>query len=151
MSSPYSTRRLSRLAAVQGIYQHIIDQESVSVILNQFKNHHFKDGILKSKIEPDFYLFSSILENTAKNKEEYNDIIAGYLNTNRLPILSNAIVLCAMYEILNHKDLHKNIIINEYVSISKEFLSEKEISFINGILEEMAEKLRNPKEDNLDL
>ena len=62
--------------------------------------------------------------------------------------MSRAILRSACFEIHECIDVPPKVIINEYVNISKSFFSEKEPSFINGILDSIA-KIYRKDENNL--
>lgn len=139
MLRKYSSRRLARLAAVQAIYQSLQTEDSLEDIISHFKNYHFTQGVLQSRVPPHIELFESIVWGVFNHTELLKETITRHLQKDwrldRLAYLSLSLLLCAVYELCYDKALPHSIVINEYIEISKEFLDFSDTRFINGILD----------------
>ena len=52
-----------------------------------------------------------------------------------------ALLLCAMYEILNTQDIDAKIIVKEYVDLAYAFFSKKEPKMVNALLDSIIKNL----------
>lgn len=142
-----SSRRSSRLAAVQALYQLEQTSQEVETIMIEFKDHRF--SLLQEDrlyFNPDIIFFESLVRGVSKNSATLRELIEKYLAENwrldRLPSVMRAILLAACYE-LNHEEVVPlPVVLNEYIEISKEFFEEKEVSFVNGILDVISKNVR---------
>jgi N utilization substance protein B len=141
MLTKYSARRLSRLASIQAAYQKMQTDDEIEDVIQHFQNYHFIDGVLKSQVQADSELFKSITYGVQEKYTEIMQKISQHLNENwrieRLSFICLAILLCAVYEIL-YEQTPKNIAINEYLELSKDFLNSQETKFVNGILDRVS-------------
>ena len=60
----------------------------------------------------------------------------------RLDITMRAIISLAVYELISFKNIPLQVIIDEYVSISKEYFDNNNTGFVNGILDTIAKEIR---------
>lgn len=131
-------RTLARIAAVQTIYQNEVGGEAVGEVgfdgkqlaeINEVKRYNKK-------------LLEKILTGLEGKREKIQELIEANLSDewryDRLDKLLVAILIAAISEILAG-DLDKKIIISEYLSVTDSFYdSEKEMSFINAVLDKAA-------------
>ena len=61
----------------------------------------------------------------------------------RLDLTMMAIISLAIYELMSYENIPLQIIINEYVTISNQYLDKSNTGFINGILDNIAKNIRN--------
>ncbi len=142
-----SSRRSSRLAAIQALYQLEQTDHAVETILDEFIQHRF--SLLQEEnicFNPDIPFFQNLVMGVHKNSVALSELIEKYLTENwrfdRLPSVMRGILLAACYEI-SHEDLVPlPVILNEYIEISKEFFQDKEVSFVNGILDVISKNSR---------
>lgn len=73
-----------------------------------------------------------------ENKDKIDNIISKYLKSgwkiNRISMVSHAILLVAIYEIIYNDEIPDSVAINEAIELSKKFTVPDDSSFINGIL-----------------
>ena len=140
MLKKYSSRRLARLASIQATYQKLQTDDKIDDVVSHFENYHFVDGVLQSRVEPDMNLFKNITYGVENHHEELKNIVSTHLNdqwrVDRLSCICFCLLLCAVYELLYEKT-PQSVSINEYIELSKDFLNDKEIKFINGILDKI--------------
>ena len=142
-------KTLSRLAAVQTCFQSFYNEKSINVTANEFNEYRFNTllDINNIKLEYDKKYFNDIINNVENFKSNYNfqDFFSKFLLQKRpyerLDLITKAILIVASSEIINNKNISINIIINDYIEISKSFLEKPEVSMINAILDNIYESI----------
>ena len=85
-----------------------------------------------------------------KNKNRIDKLIQKYLKhwqQNRLSTVINSILRLAITEKLLHPKLAKNIILNEFLEITRLFSEEKSVAFCNGILSNIFAEIENKQQN----
>lgn len=143
--SSYKSRTMARLAIVQALFQ--IEQTSATPaqVIIEFLKHRVKDsesGL--SKVDTTF--FSKIVEQAWKDHERSDQIIQGALKEgwtlDRIEPVTRAILRAALCEILETQT-PTAVIIDEYLNLTRDFFDNTEVSFVNGILNTVAHKVRS--------
>ena len=137
------SKTLSRLAAVQTCFQSFYDDKSLNVMANEFNKYRFNKLLDNNniKLNYDKKYFNDIISYVESFKENYDSesYFSKFLSKKRpyerLDLITKAILIVASSEILNNKNININIIINDYIEISKSFLEKPEVSMINAILD----------------
>jgi N utilization substance protein B len=141
-----SSRRSSRLASIQSVYQIQQTQESPSKVISEFVEYHFLADELCIYFNPDIELFKTIVTKSTAHQEEIYDLAGSYLKDewtiDRLTMPMRSILLCAIYEIKYELTTPTPVIINEYLELCKFFLEKKDVAFINKILDKVAKDIR---------
>ncbi|MDA0938841.1 MAG: transcription antitermination factor NusB [Proteobacteria bacterium] len=144
------SKRKARILIVQYIYCNLTAQ---SKVINFYNNDielansfdvfcsKFASGLFD--VEYARHLSHSMLDERA---QEVRAFITKYIASNwsieRIPFVVSAILHVGVFELLYTKYIDTPVIINEYVEISK-FLNHKgEASFVNGILDNIAQEIR---------
>lgn len=144
MLTCYSSRRLARLAAIQGLYQFFQTEDSCEAIIAQYTTHHFVTGHLQSRVEPDLALFQALVKGVKENNEALEEKISILLSKgwkiDRLSLLLACFLKSAAFE-LSYTDVPKTVALNEYIELAKDFFTQKEIGFLNGLLDQFSRKL----------
>lgn len=143
----FKRRTLSRLAAIQALYQMSFDQMRGDKVIGQF--------LQKGRLEEDFIptaeainidLFSKLVLGVEATQESIDHIIIKSLPDEwpfkRLDPVIVMLLRCGVYELLNFPDIATPIIISEYLDIAHAFYDGKEIGFINGILDALVKVIR---------
>ena len=149
---PGGRRRASRLAAVQALYQltlggQIADGSDVEDTIIEFLTHRpgaeFPED---AYAEVDNDMFSDLVRGACRHHDSLVAILDGVLPARwkyaRLDQILAKVLCSAAYEMRHRPDVPVAVIINEYVVITKAFYVGDERGFINGILQEVAGKLR---------
>ena len=96
--------------------------------------------------EMDKPYFEEIVRGVHKNKENLEKSIQAYLSEGysfeRMNGTLQALLLCAMYEIIHTNDVDANVIIKEYVDLAYAFFSKKEPKMVNALLDKIAKEIR---------
>jgi N utilization substance protein B len=139
-------RTLARLAAVQALYQIEFLKANPQNVISKF----LIDGLTidEEKVvsirEPK--LFKGIVEGVVERQKDIDHMIAeagmGEVNAERFePILKN-VLRAGIFELLASSDVPAPVIINEYLDIAHLYYLETEPKIVNGILNRLAQKLR---------
>ncbi len=141
-----SPRHLARVAAVQAVYQIEQNPAQKEVFINQDFSSESSLDLFELPAQPNIPLYTALTSGLVGNLAKYDDIIRMQLSTNwkieRLPSISRAILRCACFEFDVESATDSAVIINEYVEIAKSFLENKDVKFINGILDKLSKQLR---------
>ena len=142
--TPFKTRTVGRLVAVQALFQIEQTGASPTSVVLEFLNHRLKDkesGL--SKVDTTF--FAKLTEGAWAAHDSSDEVICGALKAgwpfDRIESVTRAILRAALYELLETKT-PTAVIIDEYLNITHDFFDDKEVSFVNGILNAIAKKIR---------
>jgi len=130
-------RGMARFCAVQLVYRAEIMNCSPGKIAKEGINEAFiTEDVAVSEMDRDF--FEQLLKVMEDNLPHIDEVISQNLSDNwkfdRLDNVMKAILRLGTAELLYLKDIHCNVIFNEYIEISKSFFQKNEVAFINGLL-----------------
>lgn len=141
--------RLSRIIAIQTTYSMIIGKrefKELPKVLNDIKdNFIFINGIEKQTLQVNIDFISKLLIYMFETSEGLEQEIKLHLSKDwryeRISIIIQVILKIAISELLCLNTLPE-IVINEYTTISSGFVDEKEVGFINGLLQKISDKIK---------
>lgn len=144
--SRITPRTTARLMTVQALYQNDMSgaefDHLVSTILST--NELFNGEKLP---DHDDCFFRELLQNVLDKRDILREKIEPYLNHDwrfeRLESVMRGILLCAVYELAYDLATPSPVVIDQYLEISKKFFSERDVAFVNGILDRMAIDIRS--------
>ncbi len=147
MNDSPKKRTLSRLAAVQALYQQGMTGLASAELVAEYQSYHFKQKLDDIPIdELDRELFNDLVLGAGARILDIDKIIAANLaegwSMERTDPLLIAILRCAIYELWCRTDIPPKVTISEYVAIACDFYAAAEPKFINGVLDKVAQKLR---------
>lgn len=126
---PFS-RHQTRALAMEAIYQHLLLNKDIRQTLM---------SVLKGRNQVDDYLYSLTI-GMAEHEDQYRSQIASMLRKDwefdRLSLLEQAILLMAFQEILENGE-PKPVVINEAVTLAKEYCDDQSYKLINGVLDQL--------------
>ena len=137
----------TRLANIQLIFQHISTNDDIDVIRENFdkyyKNFSIENFSSKKKIKFEFNTnFLIKLNNYYKEYVNLNDYlikINSFITFDRKfekwNLINQSIILAAISELTNTEESKLKIVLNDYLNISKNFISLNEVKIINAILD----------------
>lgn len=102
----------------------------------------FENAVAVRGLETDDYVkkvFFGYYENSEKIEPLIDGCLIGW-SKNRVSVASRAIFRLAAYEMLFIDDIPGKVSINEGVELSKKYDDEKSYSFVNGVLNAIADK-----------
>ena len=126
-----SSRRKSRIIAMQLLYQIQLTDAPVTDVINLFWRSQETSAELRPFAE-------MLVQNTTANLEVIDSVIQATSKKwklHRMPVVDISILRCATYEILYCEDIDAAISINEAVEIAKTYSTPDSPRFVNGILD----------------
>lgn len=148
-------RRAARLAAIQALYQAENGQQSMASVIKEFDAHRL-DAILATLEEPltspavDREWFKIVATGAFERRIELDETLGHCLKSGwtlaRCGFFLRACMRAGAFELLDRTDVPANAIINEYVELSRLFLSRDEAGFVNAVLDKAATILRTPEQ-----
>ena len=140
-------RSAARLAAVQALYQQEMEGTPTPLLLNEFHTHRFGqtiDDVTMIDAEMDF--FDDVVRGVTARTEEIDGKITARLaegwKLDRLDRSMRAILRAGTYELLARPDVTVGTVIDEYLDIAHAFFGEKDVKFVNGLLDALAKEVR---------
>ncbi|MDE0084113.1 MAG: transcription antitermination factor NusB [Candidatus Poribacteria bacterium] len=131
-----SSRRQSRIVAMQMLYQIHLTAEPIQLVMEKF----WQSQDISTELRP-FAL--QLVEGTTSNLETIDaELQATSKNwrLHRMPIVDLSILRIATYEILYIDEIDAATSINEAVEIAKSYSTPNSPKFINGILDNIRKK-----------
>ena len=146
-SYDYKKNTISRLFAIQALFQMEANGKSYSTIKKELKETFYMQQIQGTEIlMPNYLLSQRIIEHAAKNQikidTKINMAFNNQWNIKTIDTTLRAILRAASAEFLNEKT-PKKVIMSEYVSITGTFYpAGEEQKLINGLLNKIIEDLQ---------
>ena len=132
----------TRLAAIQLVSQQLINNQDIKNIKDDFDKYYRNTKIDKSseKIEYNINFLSKLVNyykkiNVKNIFQEINNLITFDRKFEKWDTINKAILLVAISELKYSKKIKYRIILNDYLQISKSFVSLKDTKIINAILD----------------
>tara|TARA_Y100001960_G_C14453939_1_gene718665 strand:- start:22 stop:465 length:444 start_codon:yes stop_codon:yes gene_type:complete len=134
----------TRLVAIQLVSQYLVNNQDIELIKDEF-DKYYRNTIIDENLEKVQYNvnFLSKLTNYYKtiNYEVFCKEINGFIKFDRRfekwDNINQAIILMAISEIRNSEKEKIKIILNDYIEISKSFVSLEETKLVNSILDKL--------------
>ena len=151
------TKSQTRLAFVQYIFQNEFLDIDSSQSIEDFQKHFYDTNIaiidekkeFKLKFNKNFLnrLFSSFKNNIDKKKtiEDLNSFININRKFEKWDNVLKSIIFAIIAELLITEKNKFKIVFNDYLNISKSFVSQKETKLINAIIQKYIDKNENDK------
>ena len=135
-------KSIQRLLVVQALYEISINkerikEETIGILRDIIQNLDLGKKLNKSNLNFAKRLLDGVIDNFDQIEEVLNN---SFKNKNKLKTSDKmllAIFKPAIFEIIYEIDTSKNIVISEYLAIADRFLIKKEISLINGVLDNL--------------
>jgi N utilization substance protein B len=140
-------RSAARLAAVQALYQQEMEGTATPLLLHEFHAHRFGETIDDVKmIDAEMDFFDDIVRGVTARAAEIDGKITARLaegwKLERLDRAMRAILRAGTYELLARPDVTVGTVIDEYLDIAHAFFGEKDVKFVNGLLDKVAGDVR---------
>ncbi len=137
-------RTAARIAAVQALYQIEMSGAPAVDVIAEFKDHRL--DIAEGGEKPDAELFAAIAASASVRREDVDGQIKSALAEGwaieRLDAVMRALLRAGVAELLDFSDVPARVIIDQYLDVAHAFLGEKEVGFVNGVLDRLARQLR---------
>ncbi|KSB91085.1 antitermination protein NusB [Caulobacter vibrioides] len=150
MSKRIQPRSVSRLAAVQALYQMEVSGAGVDAVVREFSEHRFDRAVEDSEgaqlAQADETFFADLVKGVVSKQAIIDPAIVRRLASGwkleRLDATARAVLRAGAYELMNRPDVPTEVVIDEYVEIAKSFFEGPEAGFINGALDAIARDAR---------
>lgn len=134
---------MARLAAVQALYQMEAAGVGVDAVIREFRDHRFDAELEGAPLaQADQPFFAALAQGVIGAQKEIDTTIAQRLaagwRLDRLDATVRAILRCATFELRFLREIPREIVINEYLEITKSFFAGVEAGFVNGVLDAIA-------------
>lgn len=129
--------RKARRLALQALYQWLMTQQDVKEIELQFHTENDMSKVNRSHFH---FLLAGVIQNLTMIEEHlipFLDRMIPELNPIELTILR-----LAAFELLNCNDLPYRVVLDEAISLAKEFGSQDGYKYVNGVLNNLAKLVR---------
>ncbi len=145
--SKVQARAAARLAAVQALYQHEMEQTPLVQLLDEFHQHR-----LGAEIDDDQYaaaevsFFDDVVKGVTARRDEIDTLLSDRLAEGwtlaRLDKTMLQILRAGAYELLARPDVPTGSAISEYLDVAHAFFAAREAKFVNGVLDAVAKAVR---------
>lgn len=143
-------RSVSRLAAVQALYQMEVSGAGVDAVVREFSEHRFDRAVEDAEgaqlAQADETFFEDLVKGVVAKQATIDPAIVRRLASGwkleRLDATARAVLRAGAYELINRPDVPTEVVIDEYVEIAKSFFEGPEAGFINGALDAIARDAR---------
>lgn len=141
-------RSAARLAAVQALYQQDMEGTATPQLLHEFHQHRFGETIDEvTMIDAEMDFFDDIVRGVTARAAEIDGNITARLaegwKLERLDRAMRAILRAGTYELLARPDVTVGTVIDEYLDVAHAFFGEKDVKFVNGLLDKVAGDVRS--------
>tara|TARA_Y100001970_G_scaffold217362_1_gene266225 strand:+ start:4019 stop:4456 length:438 start_codon:yes stop_codon:yes gene_type:complete len=134
----------TRLAAIQLVSQQLVNKQQIEKIKEDF-DKYYRNTVLdesNEKIKYNVNFLSKIITyykllDSKKLENKINNLIDFKRKFQKWDTINRAIILVAISELYQVEKLKIKIILNDYIEISKFFVTNKETKLINSILDKL--------------
>ncbi len=143
MALKSQARSVARLAAVQALYQMETSNAGVETVVREFTDHRFdRDLEGEALAAADEAFFAEIVRGAVAEQGPIDRAIARRLATGwkleRIDATLRAILRAGAFELMRRADVPVEVVIDEYLEITKSFFEGPEPGFVNGALDAIA-------------
>jgi N utilization substance protein B len=143
MALKSQARSVARLAAVQALYQMEASNAGVETVVREFTDHRFdRDLEGEALAAADEGFFAEIVRGAVAEQGPIDRAIARRLATGwkleRIDATLRAILRAGAFELMHRPDVPVEVVIDEYLEITKSFFEGPEPGFVNGALDAIA-------------
>ncbi len=139
-------RGKARRLAMQAIYQWQMTGDSITDIKQQFVDANtITPTMTSSSTTIDGEYFSQLVSGVASSISELDPFLEKNMTRSIESVdpVERAILRLATFEFVNRLDVPYRVVLNEAVNITKEFCAEKSHTFVNAVLDKVAQEIRH--------
>ena len=149
-------RSVSRMAAVQALYQMDLAGTDVGEVIDEFRKLRIAprgdDPTGESGGElagADATFFAELLRGVVRRQRDIDPIVDQQLATGwrlvRVDSILRAILRAGVFELMERPDVPARAVINEYINVAHAFFDADEPKVANGVLDAVARRIRAPE------
>ncbi len=145
----------ARIMAVQAYYQFSQGETSMRNVINEYLDRGMQADAEEEgdepivTIKPHNALFKRIMTSVNARLAEVDEIVLANVKkdetntkTKQMEPLLKAILICGVSELLEHGDIDTALIIDDYLNATYGFYDKGQVSYVNGILDNVAKQVR---------
>jgi N utilization substance protein B len=134
-SKQFEPRRRARRRALQALYQWQVTGHDESEIVTQFMEEQDFRNV-------DQEWFRLLLSGVISSHVELDEFLQPFLDRpiKQLDIMELLILRMAAFELKNHSEVPKIVVMNEAIDLARRFGAEQGHSFVNGVLDKAAKQ-----------
>lgn len=140
-------RSVARLAAVQALYQMDVSGHGAEGVVREFHDYRFDRDMEGERLAgADEAWFATVVRGVAADQVEIDRDIRRRLAANwkleRLDATVRAILRAGVFELIRQPQVPIEVVIDEYLEITKSFFEGPEPGFVNAALDAIAADVR---------
>ncbi len=141
------SRSAARLAAVQALYQHTMEETRLPRLLDEFHQHRLGVEIEDMQFaDADVQFFDDVVSGVVARRDEIDALLSERLaegwSLQRLDRTMLQILRAGSYELMARADVPTGSVISEYLDVAHAFFNAREAKFVNGVLDAVAKAVR---------
>lgn len=135
--NPFEPRRRARRRALQALYQWQLNNDTSAAIIAQFSEEQNFDGV-------DLEYFKTLVREVVAHQQAIDTLIAPALERvdASLDQMERAVLRIGVNELMHHPEIPYRVVIDESIELSHRFGSENAHTFINGVMDRLANQIR---------
>ena len=142
-----AARSMSRLVAVQALYQMALTGADAAAVVREFTHHRLgRQSEETAHGGADPTLFAELVQGVAAAGGELDDMIAAVLteahDIDRLETVLKIVLRAGAFELSGRLQVPPQVTIKEYVDVADAFYARKETALVNAVLDRLARSLR---------
>ena len=140
-------RSAARLACVQALYKMEVSDADANEVIDEFISYWFdKDRRGAEFPKADIAHFTNVVRGVVQQQADIDQLIDAALTDDwalkRLDKTLRALLRAGTYELIGKTEIPVRVVIDEYLEIAHAFFEESEPSFANGVLDNIARRVR---------
>jgi transcription antitermination protein NusB len=135
---PHEPRRRARRRALQALYQWQLNDDSADAIIRQFVEEQNFEQV-------DQAYFERLVREVVARRAELDETVAPFLKRidSGIDQMERVILRLGACELIHHPEVPYRVVIDEAVELAHRFGAEQAHTFINGVLDRLAEQVRS--------
>ncbi|MEM6710849.1 MAG: transcription antitermination factor NusB [Pseudomonadota bacterium] len=148
MPKPANARGVSRLMAVQALYQMDVAGTNLPQAMAEFElfrmGEDFGDWSYRPADKGYFrHLVQGVLENQKVLDPAIHTSLPDTWPLTRIDTLLRAVLRTGAFEIMKRSDIPPAVILNEYLDVARAFYDDAEVRLTNGVLNALTKRFRS--------
>jgi N utilization substance protein B len=140
-------RTAARVAAVQALYQMDMAGTDLNAVIDEFVRLRFPRAPGdEAAAGADPAYFAETLRGVLRRQRDIDPQIDQQLaegwRLQRVDSILRAILRAGVFELMERSDVPARVVINEYINVAHSFFSDDEPKVVNGVLDQLARRLR---------
>lgn len=145
-------RTAARVAAVQALYQMDMAGTDLNSVIEEFVSMRFPRAPGdEAAAGADATFFTELLRGVLRRQRDIDPLVDQQLaegwRLKRIDAIVRAILRAGVFELMERPDVPVRVVINEYINVAHSFFSDEEPKVVNGVLDKLARRLREPELD----